>query len=348
MTDQTEPEPQTSEWWDKYGDDPTVISRQQHILEVETRAQALRIERDAKRLVANEEMEALRGPRTKRTGREFSELPPVPTIMRDILAAEINLLGGPSAAGKSLLARDWSLSVATGTPWMGYEVPDARKVLWIASEGLNDFTDRWTSQPLWDAAQDSVFILGEPINLVSGDDTDWLLKEYGDERPGLVVFDLIYGMGMADDNGMKDALPVLTNLKKISREWGAATLPLGHSGHNGDRRFRGTSAWRQQSETEWHMADNVLDCRKSKITDYTQHRFAYENTYPDIDWLTAGGAAGVSSRKHQQIKDYHDAHPGESQRHMARVLTSVVGYSETYIRDVLREHRKEQKELLGG
>src|SRR5437667_4215059 len=140
--------------------------------------------------------------------------------MDGVLAAEVNLLGGPSGAGKSLLARDWALHVAAGVPWRGHGISQARNALYVASEGTHDFGDRWVAHPLWGAACERLWVLDEPVSLMSSADVGWLLDEYSCERPGLAVFDVIYAMGMADDNGIKDVAPVITSLKRISAEWG--------------------------------------------------------------------------------------------------------------------------------
>jgi hypothetical protein len=118
------------------------------------------------------------------------------------------------------------------------------------------------AHPLWAAACERLLGLDEPVSLMSAADVGGLLDEYSDERPGLAVFDVIYAMGMADDNGIKDVAPVITSLKRISAEWGCATLALGHPGHNGERRFRGSSMWRQLAANEWNLADGELSCEK--------------------------------------------------------------------------------------
>lgn len=307
---------------------------------------ALRKERArqyALRTIAAEEMAEARGPRVKQTAGQFAKVPPPASVIEDILAAEVNLLGGPSAAGKSLLARDWALSVASGEPWLGHTVTEPRHVLWIASEGMNDFALRWSTQPLWAKAEDGIFILDDPVNLVRGDDVDWLLDEYAAEVPGLVVFDVVYGMGMADDMGTKDVFPVINAMKRISREWGAATLALGHTGHNGDaRRFRGTSSWRQLAAVEWHMGDRMLTCEKSKITNTSLHDHAYDLRYPEIDWLGTGfaGTATLSIMRDLAIeKDFTD-YPDDGDSTRARRLCKPLGVSQEHARRLVREWRK--------
>jgi hypothetical protein len=153
---------------------------------------------------------------------------------------------------------------ATGEPWRGYDPVEIRNWLVVASESMHDFDMRWVTHPLWKRAADRVFILDQPIDLLSPSDVDWLLAEYADEQPN-VVFDVSYGMGLPDDNGVKNVVPCIAALKRISATWKCATLALGHPGHGGERRFRGRSSWRQLAAVEWHTAHGLLTCEKSKI-----------------------------------------------------------------------------------
>lgn len=295
----------------------------------------------AEQTVSAEQFDAARGPRRKQTAADFAEEDPPQSIIEGILAAELNLLGGPSAAGKSLLARDWALSVGSGQPWNGNLVPEKRNVLWIASEGMHDFSFRWKSQPLWDDAKDNIYVLPDPINLVQPGDVDWLLAEYDAERPGLVVFDVIYGMGMADDTGTKDVFPVINAMKRISAAWGGATLALGHTGHNTDqRRFRGTSSWRQLAAVEWHMADELVTCEKSKISAYTGWDMEYALSFPDIDWVGMSGALAVAASRDAAIRDDIRDHPGDTDRVRAKRLYRSLGVSQERARKLIAAVRK--------
>ena len=150
---------------------------------VEIAKDGLRVIRAAEREVDAEEFEAARGPRPKRTAREFAKQPKPPAVIEDVLGADVNVLGGPSEAGKSLLARDWALHLAAGRAWHGHSVPQVCNVLVVFSEGSHDFAERWMSQPLWEKAAGRIYVLDEPVDLVNGTDVDWLLAEYADEHP---------------------------------------------------------------------------------------------------------------------------------------------------------------------
>jgi len=304
--------------------------------QTDERLRWLRADRDARQRLEAEDLAAARGPRTKRTAAEFADIPPPPVIMREVLAAEMNLVGGPSEAGKSLLARDWALAVATGTPWQGHRVSEARNVLWVASEGLHDFAERFTSQPAWTDAKNQIFVLDVPVDLVHGNDVEWLLDEYKVERPGLVVFDVIYGMGMADDNGSRDVFPVIKAMKKISEAWGAATLALGHPPHGDARRMRGSSAWRQLTYTEWHMAGGSLSCEKSKIADKRRLSATYEVQYPDLRWLSMGEAVTNAVERHLIIQRDIEAYPDDNDSARARRLEPVLNMGDRQIKRYIK------------
>jgi len=63
------------------------------------------------------------------------DLPPVTMVVGDVIPAGLLLLAGDPKAGKSLLAQDLALSVASGTPaWGCLPVPQGA-VLYLANEG---------------------------------------------------------------------------------------------------------------------------------------------------------------------------------------------------------------------
>jgi hypothetical protein len=308
------------------------------------RVTQLRVSAAAQQILEAEQLAAARGPRPKRRASEYALVEPPPAILDRILAAEVNLLGGPAEAGKSLLLRDWALAVASGQPWRGYPVVERRKVLIVLSEGTHDFAERWVDQPYWQEAADDIFILDEPVDLVHGDDVDWLLKEYADERPGLVGFDVVYGMGMSDDNGVKDVLPVLTAMKKISARWKAATVALGHPGHNGDRRFRGSSSWRQLAAVEFHMAENLLTCEKSKIANKHELSAAYTAAYPGLTWPSKADQIREVSERAAQVQRDVEERPGDSISERARRLAPRWNVSIDHARKLIRAVRPDVEE----
>jgi hypothetical protein len=297
--------------------------------------------RGARRYWDDAEAAAARGDRPKRTGRQYARVPQPAAIMAGVLAAEVNLLGGPEGEGKSLLARDWVLAVAAGLAWRGHAA-EKRACLYVASEGTHDYAARWQTHPLYENAADNFYVLDEPVSLISAHDVAWLLAEYAAERPGLVVFDVVYGMGMSDDNGVKDALPVIAAMKRISAEWGAATLALGHPPHSGERRLRGSSMWRQLAAVDWHMADGRLSCEKSKIADKRGLGGGYVADYPALRWLGAAEVLGAEAERYGIVQRDIAARPGDTERQRAARLAPVMGVGMSRARQVIRGYLASQ------
>lgn len=302
-----------------------------------------RIDRAVRRRVLSDEVAAARGPRAKRTAETYAGIPKPRSVISEVLVAEVNLLGGPSEAGKSLLARDWMLHTAAGVAWRGHAVVEPRTCLYVMSEGTHDFDERWEAQPLWDTAKGNIFVLDEPVNLLDPGDVDWLLKEYAQERPGLVVFDVIYGMGLADDNGTKDIGPLMTQLKRISAEWGAATLSLCHNGHNGERRIRGSSMWRQLAAVEWHMADQLLSCEKSKIANKDRLRATYVTEYPALRWTSTSEVISDRATQLAAVRDDMRLHPGGSMNARAQRLAPLFGVTAKTVTNMIKALQKEDR-----
>ena len=321
-------------------DGPSVIWGTQTSLQAQANAEALEraIARQyAENVLAAEDLALVRGERIKRTAEEFTALPESPQLIEEVLAAEVNLLGGPPGSGKSLLALDWAFHIAAGVPWRGHAVPEKRSVLWVASEGLHDARTRWHAHPLWEQAKRNFWVLDIPISLTVETDVDWLIEEYLLERPGLVVFDVIYGMGMRSDNGTEDALPVLKAMKRISAKFDAATLALGHPGHNGERRFRGSSMWRDLAYTDWQMRDGLLTCEKSKIANAAALRDNYAVEFPAIRWLTRQEAHTQEEMRSILIAVDIEEHPGDSISARAVRLAPALGVGKDRARVLIRE-----------
>jgi hypothetical protein len=159
--------------------------------------------------------------------------------------------------------------------------------------------ERWTTHPLWEAAKARIEVV-EPINLLTGD-LDWVLSEYAAMRPGLVVMDLIYDCGLVDEKDPTAVRDIIAAMWRISAEWGAATLALGHPPLHGDvRRMRWSGVWRERARTDWHAADGVLSQEKSKIgARFSCRSVPGEGTTIEIvvpnAAIAASGAAPMSS-----------------------------------------------------
>lgn len=280
----------------------------------------------ARVMIADDEALATEGHARSGTLGEFAAKGDLPYVIDGALAAEACLLGGPDSAGKSLLARDWAVSLVTMQPWRGCSVPEKRRVLWVGSEGLHDLRERWG--PWWDQCKDQVDVTDLGVKLSSPKAVARFVARWGDEAPGLVVLDTIYGAGMMqDDNGVKDVVPTIEGMKDIAQAFRCAVLAVGHSGHgDGLRRFRGSSTWRQLTAVEWHLAGGILTCERSKLAKRFDGMLI--PCVPDYPWLSYPEQTDALARAAQDT--------AAAEEHMTRLIGENPGMPWTRLRDLIR------------
>jgi hypothetical protein len=76
---------------------------------------------------------------------EIAKLPPPEWLIDGLVPQDgLVVLYGEPAAGKSFLALDWALSIATGVPWLGREVKQG-EVVYVYAEGVRGLTQRVTA-----------------------------------------------------------------------------------------------------------------------------------------------------------------------------------------------------------
>jgi hypothetical protein len=276
---------------------------------------------------------ALEPPPRERMADVISE-PPPSWIIDNLMSAGLYGLAGPQEAGKSLLVRDWADVVANGRDWNGYRATAQREVSYVISEGHFDLDQRFIG-----ISMDRLFIYRDPVMLNNDAAVDHFLRQHEGTDIGLVIFDIIYHMGVGDDNTMKDVKPVLQAGRRISRALNCAVLVVGHPGHNKSRRFRGSSIWRNWFDGEFHMSDGVISCEKHKYARKESMEWSYEIDWPRITFLSAAGVLSREARK-MRIIDEIGEHPTESARSLAARLAPVFDASEITVRRMILDVKK--------
>jgi len=303
-----------------------------------------RADREARRELDEEEFSATAVPRRRRTAGEYATVRQPAPIMDSILPAAPALLGGPEGSGKSLQARDWGLHVASGMDWHGFRVHEPRAVLYVMDEGMHDFTERWAISELWHLACDRIYVVDEPLNLLSRTDVEAFVNEYADVRPGLTIFDTIYGMGMPDDTGVKEVAPVIDAMKRVSAAWNGCTLAIGHAGHDTSaRRFRGSSMWRQRTDVDWHMADNKLTCERSKIANKSNLSWSYRLEYPAVRLLGLGEQLSKAALREEAVRTDFWVWPRSTQNERANRVAKVLRVSPSTAIRIIRDVRAQDQ-----
>lgn len=168
----------------------------------------------------------------------------------------VAMIHGPSGVGKSYLALDWSLRIATGgRDWAGRAAVTGGTVAYLAGEGHLGLRGRiagWLSVAKPDG----------PVNLHVGQIVRPLDTEAGlsmvqrglDRLDGvdLVVFDTVNRWMVGNDQDSQAAGAFLRNCTNIANEFGCSVLLVHHTGVSRDSqdRPRGSGAWRAGLENE--------------------------------------------------------------------------------------------------
>lgn len=200
---------------------------------------------------------------------EILALPPPDWLVHGLLTTEGNaLLYGPFASLKSFVTLDIALSVAYGRPWQGREVKQCG-VLYIAGEGARGIGRRILAWQLHHGLEtvDAPFrLLHVPINLTNDEHVARLVRTAKAQAKmegnpiGLVVIDtLARAIVGADENSAQDMGRAIRATDEIREEARTATLTVHHTGKDGDRGPRGSSAL-------GGAADTLLRVERSDLT----------------------------------------------------------------------------------
>jgi hypothetical protein len=166
---------------------------------------------------------------------------------------------GASNTGKSALAVDLSVAVATGRPFRGMRVRQCA-VLYVAAEGAHGLSNRvaallQTEKLLPDAP---LGVVTESVDFCSSPtDSSRVVAacaalEIKTGRPvGLVVIDTVArAMNGADENSGSDMGRFLANAENIQKKVGATVLLIHHAGKDASKGARGHSSFRAALDTE--------------------------------------------------------------------------------------------------
>lgn len=189
---------------------------------------------------------------------DLDDLPPVEWLVADLLAVDSTawIIGKPGR-GKSFVALDVALHVATGKAWHGHAVR-AGTVVYVVGEGARGIRPRvrgWEKVHLdGDRVQPGkmIFIDAAEEGLVLGSPA-WLELQLtvAQVRPALIIVDTQARMTVGvDENSAKEMGIVVAEFDRLRRLGGGSTiLSVHHQGHAGQQ-ARGSSAMLGAAQTE--------------------------------------------------------------------------------------------------
>jgi hypothetical protein len=168
-------------------------------------------------------------------------------------AASLTMLYGPSGAGKSHVALDLGASVATGRQWCDRNVT-AGTVLYVVAEspaGMGRRIAAWAEhhELTLDQLDDLCWITGA-VNLFDPLEAHALAAHVIRLDARLVIIDTLARCSVgAEENSAKDMGQVIAGAD-LARRAGATVLLVHHTGKDGDRGARGSSALKAAVDAE--------------------------------------------------------------------------------------------------
>lgn len=198
-------------------------------------------------------LERLRARLHNRSGLEGIQ-PPTPLIERIIDVGTMVVLAGQFGTFKSFATIGWACAVATGTAWLGFRVPRARPVLYVAAEGASGLKLRvaaWERRAGVRVPDDMLWVLDVPVNLGDDDQCRALMVLARECDAGLVIFDTLHRVTAGlDENSSRDMHRVTLMADALRETLGATTVYAHHTGHGGGR-SRGASSIEDDADAVW-------------------------------------------------------------------------------------------------
>lgn len=214
-------------------------------------------------------------------GDQICDLPEPEPLIYDTLPLDgIAVLWGPSGSGKSLVALDWALHVATGREWWGREVRPG-KVLYVVAEGARGTKHRYEAWRDFHGVSGASGMkwMTAPANILDPTERHVLLDIVNEVQPTLTVLDtLARHIPGGDENSSETMSQIVATLDDIKRATGGTALGVHHSGKNLDAGSRGHSSLKGALDAELsahvtrdhgHMNVRVY---AEKFKDWEDHR----------------------------------------------------------------------------
>ena len=193
------------------------------------------------------------------------------------------VLVGPSNTGKTFLALDMAMSVASGADWHGHKVRQGA-VLYLATEGSFSFKNRMAAlkddRGLTDdvpliARADMVNLLDQEADLAElAALADEIKEQHGPLRM-IVVDTLARAMAGGNENAPDDMGKLLNNVEALRQGTDAFVLLIHHTGKDEAKGARGHSSLKGAADTILLLSkrdDDLLELKSDKQRDMAPSR----------------------------------------------------------------------------
>lgn len=203
--------------------------------------------------------------------QQFAAMPAPQYIIKGVVPkAELVVLYGESGSGKSFMALDMAMAIATGQPWRGRKVRQGR-VVYIAAEGAGGFRNRvqaYVTEHQLDASAIDIGVINAAPNLLLKDDALEVARSIG--RADVVIVDTwAQTTPGGNENSGEDMGKALAHCKGIHRATKGVVILVHHAGKDATKGARGWSGLRAAADAELEVvrSGDVRAMRLSKQKD---------------------------------------------------------------------------------
>ncbi|MBP2211106.1 RecA-family ATPase [Rhodococcus ruber] len=217
---------------------------------VEEELDRLRAREEAKRRFAEANRPERKSLRSKLLS--FDDLadikPPTPLIDHFLFQDTLVQLAAVAGSFKSFMVISQACSVATGLPWLGHQVTERRKVVYVAAEGVSGVRARvqaWCDENGVDSAElrGWLYILPCPVQLKDPADVEDAVELVKELDAGLFVIDTRARCTVGYEENSATEQSIAISMAEKIKEGIDCTLYFVHHGGKGQAGPRGSTAW---------------------------------------------------------------------------------------------------------
>jgi hypothetical protein len=179
--------------------------------------------------------------------------------------------------GKTFLATQLMVSLAKGIPFLGFEIPKPRKVLYVRFE-LTDFAFSKRLQKMNVGSykepikSNPVIWLKKGFDITAKDEKDlqWFFRQVDKHEPDVGIFDPLYKLTSLNLADPKSASPLLRTYEKIQQRYPALHLLFPHHMVKMGGKDRDSDSWDNSYGPMQFFADMDYQMRLRSISDHDE------------------------------------------------------------------------------
>ncbi|MEM6410693.1 MAG: AAA family ATPase [Pseudomonadota bacterium] len=207
-------------------------------------------------------------------GSDFAghDPPPRTWVVPDLIPSRtVTLLGGDGGTGKSLIALQLAVAVASGAPWLGLSAVDGPALFMSAEDDVDELhrrlhaictadgigmstLDDLTVRSL--AGHDALLVVEYERSLHPAETLRELRDVLGRERPALVCLDTLADLYPSNENDRAKVRQFTSILRGLALEFDCAIVLLAHpslTGLNSGSGLSGSTAWNNSVRSRLYL-----------------------------------------------------------------------------------------------